>query len=69
MNMLEPGNANEVSITSAIYDYSGKPYTVRYLVDLMHIDPNRIFNRYDPNAQVDVAVVLGADWDNNNPMP
>jgi hypothetical protein len=68
-SMLEPGNADEVTLSTAIYDYTGKPYTVRYLVDLMHIDPNRIFNRYDPNAQVDVTVVLGADWANTNSMP
>jgi len=69
VTMLEPGNADEVTVTTAIYDYTGKPYTVRYLVDLMHVDPNRIFNRFDPNAQVDVVVVLGADWANSNSMP
>jgi LCP family protein required for cell wall assembly len=54
---------------SCIIDYTGKPYTDRYLVNLMNITPYSIFLQYDPNSQVDVLVILGDDWAGTNPMP
>jgi polyisoprenyl-teichoic acid--peptidoglycan teichoic acid transferase len=69
MNVTATGNAQELSEYTSIIDYSGKPYTVKYLVDLLHIDPNQIFNRYDPNSEVDITIALGADWAENNTMP
>jgi hypothetical protein len=42
---------------------------VKYLVDLMNIDQDHIFSRYDPNSEVDIAILLGADWVENNTMP
>ncbi len=63
------GNADEKSDTTVIIDYTGKPYTVQYLVDLLKIQPNSIYSRYDPNSQTDIAILLGTDWADNNPMP
>ena len=61
VNVVEVGNADYVSSTT-IYDYTGNPYTVKYLVDLLGIIPTRIFNSYDPNSLIDVSVVVGGDW-------
>ncbi len=61
MNIADAGNADYVPATT-IYDYTGNPYTVQYLVDLMNIQNTRIFNSYDPNSTIDVAIVLGDDW-------
>jgi hypothetical protein len=52
-----------------VVDYTGNPYTVKYLVDLMKIQPFQIRMEYSPQSEVDVAVYLGADWSNNNPLP
>ena len=52
-----------------IIDYTGKPYTLKYLVDTLKISPNYIFSRYDPTSQVDVVLILGQDWAVSNPMP
>ncbi len=52
-----------------IYDYTGNPYTVKYLVELMQISEFRIFFRYTPESEVDVTVILGDDWAATNPMP
>jgi LCP family protein required for cell wall assembly len=60
---------NEYTTFSKIIDYTGKPYTDRYLVDLMKITQYSIEFQYDPNSQVDVLVILGDDWAGNNPMP
>jgi LCP family protein required for cell wall assembly len=69
INVTETGNAQDKSDSTVIIDYTGKPYTVKYLVDLLGIEPNSIYSRYDPNSQVDIAILLGTDWAENNTMP
>ncbi|MBI3159894.1 MAG: LCP family protein [Chloroflexi bacterium] len=61
VNVTEVGNADLTTYTTII-DYTGNPYTVQFLVDLMGIQNTRIFNRFDPNSQVDIEIVLGSDW-------
>lgn len=63
------GNADQVYANTAIFDYTGKIYTIKYLVELMQIQPTQIYSRYDPTSQVDVTVILGSDWAASNPMP
>jgi polyisoprenyl-teichoic acid--peptidoglycan teichoic acid transferase len=69
LNITLTGNATEISPGTVIIDYTGKPYTVQYLVDLMGIQSDNIYSRYDPNSEIDVAILLGEDWAANNPMP
>ena len=69
VNVTDTGNASDKSDTTVIIDYTGKPYTVQYLVDLLNIQPNSIYSRYDPNSKVDIAILLGTDWAENNNMP
>jgi LCP family protein required for cell wall assembly len=69
INVMVTGNADEKSDTTVIIDYTGKTYTVKYLVELLNIQPNSIFSRYDPNSQTDIAILLGTDWAENNSMP
>jgi LCP family protein required for cell wall assembly len=69
LNVPETGNAQNVTAYSEIIFYNGKPYTVKYLVDLMQINPFRIRYFNDPASTVDIEVILGDDWANNNPMP
>jgi LCP family protein required for cell wall assembly len=60
-NIVTTGNANPVNATTLI-DYTGNPYTLQYLVELMGVTPGYIFNRYDPTSQVDVEVIVGPNW-------
>jgi LCP family protein required for cell wall assembly len=69
LNITDTSNADQVYGESTIIDYTGKPYTVAYLVNVMHIGANRILNSYDPNAAADVVVIAGNDWANKNEMP
>ena len=69
INVTETGNAEDKSDTTVIIDYTGKPYTVQYLVELLNIEANSIYSRYDPNSLVDIAILVGADWADNNSMP
>jgi LCP family protein required for cell wall assembly len=69
INITYTGNADEAAELSAIIDYTGNPYTVQRLVELLKIQPSRIYTRYDPNSSVDIAVLVGEDWATDNPMP
>lgn len=65
----EVSNADQTYANTTIIDYTGNPYTVAKLVELLNIAPNRIFSRYDPQSTFDIVIILGNDWAENNPMP
>jgi LCP family protein required for cell wall assembly len=67
-NVVETSNAESLYPSTTLYDYTGNPYTLKYLVELMKVDPNRIYSRYDPTSPVDVVVILGNDWAASNPI-
>jgi LCP family protein required for cell wall assembly len=60
---------NEYTTYTRVIDYTGKPYTDRYLVNLMQVTRYDYSLQYDPNSQIDVLVILGDIWANSNPMP
>jgi LCP family protein required for cell wall assembly len=64
----EVGNADKYKEQTYIYDYSGKPYTVQTLLHVMGYTQNRLFYRSDPSVTVDIVIMLGADWVQDNPM-
>jgi LCP family protein required for cell wall assembly len=67
--VVSVGDAGQLYTSTMVVDYTGNPYTVAYLVDLMNIQPLQIRMEYSPQSEVDVVVYLGADWSNSNPMP
>jgi LCP family protein required for cell wall assembly len=69
VNVISTGDAPEPYSATTIISYTGNPYSLNYLVELMGISPNRIYNRFDPSSQVDIVIYLGYDWANNNSMP
>jgi len=69
INVTQVDNAQETYAYTTIIDYSWKLYTVQFLVDLLGIQPDQIYSRYDPNSPVDIAILLGNDWAENNSMP
>jgi LCP family protein required for cell wall assembly len=69
VNVANTGNAESLFTNTTIYDYTGKPYTVKFLVDLMGISPTRIYSRYDPTKPVDLSVIVGTDWAAKIPAP
>lgn len=54
---------------TAIYIYDATPATAAYIKQLMQMDNILVVYSYDPDAAVDIAVVLGDDWAADNPMP
>lgn len=70
LNVIATGNASEAYTYTTIVLHNATPYTLSYLSQLMgNIPSNRIYNRYEPNGNVDITVYLGSDWANSNPMP
>lgn len=69
LNVVDAANADSVVAGTTLIDYTGKPYTASYLAQLMGIQPANIYSSYDPNSTVDIAVIVGTDWANSNPMP
>lgn len=68
VNVVDETNADQLYEVTTIFIYNAKPYTVRYLSQLLGLENPRIYNRYDPNAPYDIAVAIGEDWAANNPL-
>lgn len=69
MNVTNVGNAESLYENTTIIDYTGKPYTIKFLLETMGINANYIYSRFDPTQQSDIAIILGVDWGTTNPMP
>lgn len=69
VNIIQVGDANEKVFYTTLIFHTGKPHTLRYLIELMSIQPNCVRFQYDPNSQVDIVIQIGTDWANTNPMP
>jgi LCP family protein required for cell wall assembly len=69
INVVETGNSDKYSTYTELTFYTGKPYTTKYLVDLMQVSEFRIRHFFDPNSTADIVIILGDDWAANNPMP
>jgi polyisoprenyl-teichoic acid--peptidoglycan teichoic acid transferase len=69
VNVTTADNAPARILETEITFYTGKPYSLKYLVDLFRVVNLHIHHRYDPTSPVDIQITLGEDWANNNPMP
>lgn len=68
VNVVGAGTTSRSALTTLI-DHTGKPYTSRFLVDLIGISAQKIVYDYSSDAQADIEIILGVDWANKNPMP
>ncbi len=66
---VETGNAESFATYTEITFYTGKPYTVKYLVEMMTVSEFRIKHIFDPARGADIVIILGDDWALSNPMP
>lgn len=70
VNVISTNDASDKPYPyTLVYDHTGNPYTVQYLVELMQISKFRILSRFTPDSQVDVTIIIGNDWANTNTMP
>jgi LCP family protein required for cell wall assembly len=62
INIVGEDNADKRYGSTTIYDYSGKPYTIKFLIQKLNIPESRVVNRFDPQAPADIEIILGSDW-------
>jgi len=62
LNVAQTGDAGQAASVSTIIDYTGSPYTISYIQRFMKINPNMVLSKFDPKSPVDMAIVLGNDW-------
>lgn len=62
VNITGEGNAAQAVGATTIVDYTGNPYTVKFLAEMLNVPDLRVKNNFDPNASLDVEVILGGDW-------
>jgi polyisoprenyl-teichoic acid--peptidoglycan teichoic acid transferase len=55
-------NADQLYTNTTLIFYTGKPYTVAEMVKLLQISPNNVYQRFDPDHEIDILVLLGQDW-------
>jgi LCP family protein required for cell wall assembly len=67
--IVSSGPADSYYDQTTIIIHKGKPYTAAYLIELMNIKPTKILHQYDPHSTVDIEIIVGVGWINNNPMP
>jgi hypothetical protein len=69
INVIQVGNAEKFKDQTFVYDYSGNPYTIQAILNLMGYSQNRLYHRSDPNSSTDIVIIIGADWIQENTLP
>ncbi len=69
INVISISNADQHYSQTTIVNYASKPYTLGYLSDILNVPPGKIYQRYDPNSEEDIMIILGEDWAADNDMP
>jgi len=63
INVVNVANADQMGYArTVILDYTGNPYTARYLMQLLNLTQSQIFSQTVPDSPVDLAVIVGADY-------
>jgi LCP family protein required for cell wall assembly len=62
VNIVSEANADRSYPNTTIVDFSGKPYTVKFLMDTFKVPDARIVSQFDPNSPVDIEINVGGDW-------
>ncbi len=68
LNVVEETNA-DYTVYSSLVMYNAKPYTLKYLADLMQLKSASITSRYDPASPIHIIMILGDDWSSIKPFP
>ncbi len=68
VNITDVGNSDKFKDQTYIYDYTGNPYTIQSILNVMNYTQNRLFHRSDPDTTADIVIILGADWILDNPL-
>ena len=67
-NVIGEGNASATTV-STVDVFGPAPYGLRWIVETFGMTPGHIDFDYQSENPVDIELILGDDWANNNPMP
>jgi len=62
MNIVSEANADRAYTNTTIVDYTGKPYTVKFLIETLKVPEARVVSQFNANSPVDVEINVGGDW-------
>ncbi len=62
VNITDESNADKVYGSTTIIDYTGKPYTINFLIKQMGIENPVIVTQFDANSKIDVDLIVAQDW-------
>lgn len=62
LNVVQAGDAGEAASVTTIVDYTGNPYTIRYIQKWFSLNTRMLKSNFDINSGVDLAIVIGNDW-------
>jgi LCP family protein required for cell wall assembly len=68
LNVVETVQGEKPRDLTRLVDQADNPYTLRKLINLLHVQPSEIYIQYDLDAGMDMLVYLGADWATDNPL-
>ncbi|MEK6256560.1 MAG: LCP family protein [Chloroflexota bacterium] len=68
-NIINVGVAEQSYFQTTIVVYTGSPFALLFLSEIMNLSSYNIIYEYNPNSSIDLVVKLGSDWQNSNPMP
>jgi LCP family protein required for cell wall assembly len=62
LNIVEVGNADRYYSKTIVIDYTGNPYTRQFLLGIANLVESQILSQHDPESDIDLTIILGADW-------
>jgi LCP family protein required for cell wall assembly len=62
VNLIAEDAAGREYANTTFIDHTGKPYTIKYLMEKLNVPASRIEIAFDPNAGADVEIIIGNDW-------
>lgn len=69
VNVSQVSESAESTFTTTVIDHTGNPYLMKYLIESLQINPNRIYSRFDPNSPYAVELILGEDLAKSGIVP
>jgi hypothetical protein len=67
VNVISTSDTPQNLALTTLIDHTGKPFSAKYLVNLMGISPGKIIFDENPNSPMDIELLLGDDWARKNP--
>jgi len=68
LNVIDTVQSDQTRPLTRLVDLASNPYTLRSLINLLHVSPSEIYVTLDMTASTDMLVYLGEDWAKDNPL-